>query len=202
MNADWVNIIGPMPLLSEAIDADKLSIFVDGGAKHKSKKFRNAFSVGDSDSSGRELDIKLSPDKDRGDLYHAVCEARARGAKLCRLYGFFGGRLDHQILLIGDLLHLSEEFKLEFILYEGHFYRLNILPPGCREFCHRGIFSVFSLKEQEVFYRGDCKFPTDKEYPQLIPPLSTQGLGNISYSSFTLEFGSSLCVYFAPTEGS
>lgn len=196
MKSKTVNIIGPLSPELGAIDPEVFTIFVDGGLDHASAAFKNAVSIGDGDSTGKPMDIVLSRDKDRGDLHFAIMESLKRGANKAKLYGFIGGRLDHQILLLGDLLALSQEEHLCFEIYEKERLRMEILPSGEHEFDYKGAFSVFTHTEQKILYQGDCKYPIKKEYPQLLKPFSTKGISNYSSSKFALKSEGSLCVFF------
>ncbi|MCO4753449.1 MAG: hypothetical protein KC478_03155 [Bacteriovoracaceae bacterium] len=191
-----INIIGPLQVCIKSVNPNRFTIFVDGGLRHKVCEFPDSISIGDNDSGSADLDIPLSPDKDRGDLYFALKMMKARNYKKAELHGFVGGRLDHQMLLLGDLLRDSQEEETHFKIYEQETLRMEIFPSGSWTFAHVGEFSLFSIYEQLVSYKGDCKYPESKEYPQHLPVLSTQGLSNISYSEFTVETQRSSCLFY------
>lgn len=198
MKKQIINIVGPVSPKISHVDPNLFTIFVDGGLNFRNSEFLQSLSIGDNDSSELPLEIKLSVDKERSDLFYAVMEMAKMGVKSAKLYGFIGERLDHQLLLIGDLLRLSQEHELSFELYEGAIKRLDILPSGEHHFIHRGCFSVFTLEKQKVLYSGDCKYPEDKEYPQYLIPFSSHGLSNESWSQFQLKAEKAICVFYPP----
>lgn len=193
-----VNVIGPLKFPLQSVDKSLFTVFVDGGLKSKNSSFKTSISIGDMDSTNKKPDILLRSDKDRSDLYFACYEATVRGAQKLLLHGFFGGRLDHQVLMLGDLLELSQDKRCKVVMFENGVKRVEILPPGNWNFNYRGMFSVISLYEQKVRYSGGCAYPKDKEYPQIIKPFSTFGLSNYSDSDFSLDIEKSLAVYYVP----
>lgn len=86
------------------IPKDALVICADGGLRHcAGLGVRPGLLVGDFDSAdlsqasdGVDI-VRLSPEKNYTDSFHAVEEAEARGHRSLLLCGMLGGRLDHTL---------------------------------------------------------------------------------------------------------
>lgn len=193
------NIIGPLPAAISAVDTSLFTIFVDGGVSHKPAGAfddKLCLSIGDNDSATLELDRQLPKEKDHGDLYHAIDLMREKKFASAKLYGFIGARLDHQMLLLGDLWRSAQKHQLRFQLYERERLHIDIFPAGQHTITHKGLFSYFSLLDQSVHFKGNCLYPKQKEYPKLIPAMSTQGLSNVSQGQFTLDAPNAFCLIY------
>lgn len=200
MNFDTVNIVGPMKADLKNADEKLPTYFVDGGMKHFEPRFKRAFSIGDNDSFEGKMEEVLPQNKDRGDLFFAVQKAQDSGAKQAFLYGFVGGRMDHQILLLGDLLELAGK-RTRFDIFEEEELRMSVLPSGNHCFDFTGPFSVFSAREQKLLYQGSCQYPNHKEYPQLIGAFTTHGLSNYSDASFSITSQAPFCLMYGADYG-
>lgn len=159
-------------------------IGVDGGA-NLADPSRFDFTLGDGDSLSQklELDQLFSPQKSQSDLALALSILPPGPWKL-QLLGFGGGRLDHQLMNLGELsLWLahsggslsmpltSEEYILGFASGE---ISLEI----------RGLFSLFSARPSHFTIAGDCRYPLEAS---LVQPLSSQLLSNIGEGRVTIS---------------
>ncbi|MEX1099788.1 MAG: hypothetical protein WEB87_05145, partial [Bacteriovoracaceae bacterium] len=93
-------------------------------------------------------------------------------------------------------LRLSQDHAFSFEIFDKQELRMEIIPPGDFARSFSGAFSLFTLYEQKVLFKGDCRYPLNKEYPQLIRPFSTNGLSNFCASRIELKTEKSICVYY------
>ncbi len=171
-----VTLVGP--LHDKKFSAVEPTVFIDGGSQFRGngEKFPT-ISVGDGDSGGAALDVKLPEEKDFSDLAFVLREL-PRHVVTLRLFGFLGGRLDHELANLGEIhqflldrpkgarVELEKAGHLEVIAFTGSMKReINSL------------FSVMVLETSEVTIAGDCDYDLDNEEP--LVPGSSQGLSNL-----------------------
>jgi thiamine pyrophosphokinase len=185
--SEWV-LVGPMgPPLPQSFFHHPI-LAVDGGARFTEKMVAW---IGDSDSvqaaPASPVVIKLSPEKDASDFSCALGFFQNHLNYTFHLWGFSGGRKDHELFVWGEILSFLEKHpKSKMILYgasgriEEHF-----LGSGQWRFQHKGLFSLGSIREIRVKLTGDVKFPILTESP--LPALSSLGLSNIGNGEIILE---------------
>lgn len=178
-----VNILGPMELNKNIIDRSLFTIVIDGGLNHQ-VELDNSLSLGDQDSSNHELDQVIPSEKDFSDLSYGLRHIPNQ-TEIVNCYGLLGGRLDHQLCVIGDILDYTKTNKTQFNLYSNMTRSVIILPKGEWNFPYSGNFSVLSLKEQKVKIFGDIKYKLEKEYTH-IKPLSSHTLSNEAFGSIKI----------------
>lgn len=188
-----INLVGPMNVNSNLINKDLFSIIIDGGLNHnlKLKKF---YSIGDQDSTTKKVDELLSKDKDYSDLYFSLKHIPPE-CSIVNCYGLVGGRLDHQLCVLGDLLEFSKIKSCIFNLYDQANLSIKIIPPGKYQIEHTGTFSVLSINDQKIFLSGDIKYKNKSEYTH-IKPLSSHTLSNIADGKILIRNEFSLCLIF------
>ncbi len=179
-------LIGPLLDNDQTYEFDEKVIFVDGGINFKNNiKVKDFDSIGDQDSTTSSLNTVLDKNKDRSDLYHAFALAKLddRPREL-DLYGFIGGRLDHQLFNIGEayqvLKQLEKIQRINFYLKEKKY--LSVLQIGENKIFHEGQFSLSSIDECSIELTGNIKYTGTRN----LIPLSSQGLSNISYGEFKI----------------
>ena len=136
------------------------------------------FSVGDGDSlRGGGLDKTLPIDKDHSDLAFVLGSLPSSVNRLS-LYGFMGGRLDHELANLGEVFSFLKRLsagrcdfytssaELGMVAWSGLTLSLPI----------HGLFSVFTFEAGPIQIRGSCRYPLDP--PRDLMPLSSHGLSN------------------------
>lgn len=175
---EWT-VVGPMgPMLPDFLLGNPI-LCVDGGADFTK---RMDIWVGDGDSTKSSIDsptiFKFSPHKSESDLALALSLLSKSAPRTLHLWGFIGGRKDHELLNLGEVMHyLDLKVQSEVIFYDDQkrpVYRA--LASGDWVFPHQGIFSVASLKQVKLKILGDVAYPLN-DFTELAP-LSSLGLSN------------------------
>jgi thiamine pyrophosphokinase len=169
-------LVGPMgPALPDAFQR-LFVIAVDGGADHSA---RVDLWVGDADSIGVPLPeskrIHLEKEKSQSDLAHALAEVPADVTGV-HLWGFLGGRRDHEWLSIGEVARWLQSRSSTCARVYDHrgIITVQLLTRG--GFVHQGVFSVATLEPNRVVITGSCKYVLSQ--PTELLPLSSHGLSN------------------------
>lgn len=189
-----VNIIGPMNCPNILDNKDTFYIFVDGGTEKLNEiKPSNFISVGDNDSSDKKHDFTYPQKKDRSDLYLAFTHCPL--VKEIRMYGFLGGRKDHEIFNLGESYnYLKNNKKCSKISFydEKKIKQVTIINSHKSEISYCGSFSITSLENQLINIDGDIEYKGDYN----LIPLSSQGLSNYSKGRITINSQAPLIIYF------
>lgn len=181
-----VGVVGPLSTAypTDLENAAEYALLgVDGGARFGRSRFDLTIGDGDSlptDLPPHTLDFQLCVDKDKSDLAFAL-DCLPRGPWSLELWGFSGGRFDHDILNLGTLARWVEEEGGKVRMYHSDCQQLMVLPAGSHHLLLEGVFSLFSLREANWSIAGDCRFPL---LPTRLPALdsrtlSNQGLGRV-----------------------
>jgi thiamine pyrophosphokinase len=159
-------------------------IGVDGGAC-LAEPARFDFTLGDGDSLIHkvELDQHFSPQKSQSDLALAL-SILPLGPWRLQLLGFGGGRLDHQMMNLGELSHWLARSGGSLTLALSPEERLLGFAPGEFQLEIRGLFSLFSPHECRFSIAGDCHYPLE---PSVVTPLSSQLLSNFGEGIVTIS---------------
>ncbi|MCB0392242.1 MAG: hypothetical protein KDD58_13200 [Bdellovibrionales bacterium] len=183
-NFDKVFLIGP--LYSKKQIFKEPVIYVDRGVNFRNK--HKGLSVGDGDSSPVELDVKLPPKKDYSDLSYALNNLSDNFNKIF-LFGFLGGRKDHEIINITEAyLFLRNKSQIQ-IYFDSD---VLILSSGEHEIHHHGVFSILTFIENRISLTGHCKYQMDNRD---LKPLSSHGLSNESKGLIQLTNSNPLIVF-------
>lgn len=175
---EWT-LVGPMgPKLADFL-ANNPILCVDGGADFT---LHMDIWVGDGDSAINVFEassiFKFAPQKSESDLALALSLLSESSPRTLHLWGFVGGRKDHELLNLGEVMHyLENKTNSEVIFYDGSqrpVYRL--LAPGDWVFAHTGLFSVTSITDVKLKILGQVSYPL-KDFTDL-RPLSSLGLSN------------------------
>lgn len=192
------NIIAPLEINPNFVDTSLYSFIVDGGKNHSiNKKMNrdNSISIGDNDSSNTLCDEQLPTEKDESDLLVTLSYLDGN-EDIVECYGLYGGRLDHQILLLGDLYNYCKNKKTIFNIYSIHKLQCKVLPRGKHHISHRGLFSLLTIDDQKIDLKGKIKYKIDSEYTNKLKPFSSHGLSNESFGEFTLKCVSPMIIFF------
>ena len=129
--------------------------------------------------------LSFNKDKDQSDLSLALelLKTQFKGEDIkVLLHGFSGGRLDHQLAIIGEL-HLflkSNSNKARTIIYDEQGYCVAEGTTGTFSGEHIGEFSVFTLEKEKITISGNATYTGDFE----LGPLSSLGLSNRAKGCF------------------
>jgi len=193
---EWV-LVGPMgPDLPETLSQFPV-VAIDGGAHHLECP---DIWVGDADSYGKQISCKHifrhPPEKDLSDFALALSLFKIPRHYKLHLWGFLGGRRDHELFNFGEssrFLDRHSESEIIFYGLDGNI-QFHFLGAGNWKFSRHGLFSLGSLKSTLVKLKGDCKFPINKWLE--ITPLSSFGLSNEGYGEIILECQGPVFIYY------
>jgi thiamine pyrophosphokinase len=178
-------LVGPMLTKEESkLISDGPLLLVDGGLEKASKHGiligKSYFSVGDGDSSKLEMDELLDTDKDYSDLAYGL-NFLPEKIKSIELFGFLGGRIDHQFINFGEIhkylskkdIQISANFSHEvLVLTKGTW---NILPKN-------ETFSLMAFDHPSIKVTGKVAYEVPKETQ--MGPFSSQFLSNKALGLF------------------
>lgn len=193
---EWT-LLGPLgPELPSSLRQLPL-MSVDGGAKFAS---RSLVWVGDGDSYKEEVRsdhiFNYPPEKAMSDLALALGLLKVPHPYKLHLWGFLGGRRDHELFNLGEasiFLEKHPESQIIFYSADGHI-AFHFLGEGHWRFEHEGLFSLGSLKNTKVKLLGQCRYPIKEE--TLIPSLSSLGLSNEAYGELTLHAWGPVFIFY------
>jgi len=167
-------------------------ILVDGGTRIK-KKHPLHFSVGDGDSFGQKLDLKVNPDKDYSDLSLAL-SLIPKNIHYIHLVGFLGGREDHELINLGEIHYFLSNCKQTEVHVWGKRKKIYWgLSKGVYRFSQTGTFSLFTFKNNKISLKGKCEYPLKSKN---LKAHSSQGLSNVGFGLISLKCLSPLFVIF------
>ena len=178
-----VVLVGPMAK-SFPTDWPLLPVLgVDGGS-NKATADKYDFTLGDGDSLGPalSLDLVFPVDKDASDLALALQHLPA-GPLTIHLYGFWGGRFDHQVINLGELHARLMKEGGEVCFHTDSEYQVLGRPAGRHTLTLQGLFSLFSPLPTLFSIEGECRFPLT---PTRVDSLSSRLLSNEGHGEVTL----------------
>jgi thiamine pyrophosphokinase len=196
-NAQSWTVIGPMgPKLAPELEALPI-LAVDGGAAFCS---RIDVWTGDHDSLRTPLicDYKLSlnSQKDHSDLASAFNILAQTSSKVFHLWGFLGGRLDHELFNLGEAMRFLNKRPDNKLFFYNHQEKvsLQLFAAGTQELHIEGVFSLGTISPVQVSLTGNCKY----KIPVLteIDSLSSFGLSNFGQGKIRLENTSPVFIVF------
>ena len=196
-NTPDINFVGPLPLKAPLLkeDRERPTIFIDGGIGHISSYPLNNplnFSLGDGDSKGEtpaSLDIKLPRQKDISDTGFALKGLPFSVRKL-HLFGFSGGRLDHQICLFSLLQNWCRQDERRRWSLDAQVFGFG---KGRHELTIKGVFSLFSFNPCRIRITGSCKYPLEKE--RELAPFSDLSLSNIGFGTVSIDHSTPILLF-------
>jgi thiamine pyrophosphokinase len=176
--SDWT-LVGPMgPHLPRAF-MERPVLAVDGGANFTSQV---DLWIGDADSGSAPKDavhVFTHPmDKKHSDFALALALFEKGRPFKMHLWGFLGGRRDHELFNFGEARNFLESRPGSHLI----FYDLNGAPrieffgAGDWSISHQGLFSLGTLTPVKLGLSGECRWPIDQG--TLVAPLSSFGLSN------------------------
>ena len=193
---EWL-FVGPMGPQAPAELTDLPTIAVDGGANFI---VNPSVWVGDADSFSGEVQAphiyKHEVEKNFSDLALAFGLLQEQRHYKLHLWGFMGGRKDHELFNLGetlDFLDSHHECQAFFYGPSGKI-EFQLMGAGQWKFSHTGIFSLGSLKKSTVRLTGACKYQIKKPY--VLSTLSSFGLSNLADGEIFLENSGPVFIYY------
>jgi thiamine pyrophosphokinase len=184
---EWI-IVGPMgPKLPKRFDGLPI-LAVDGGLHHVE---RFDFWVGDGDSAQAPSDEsktqKLPAHKDKSDLACSLENFHLEKPYRFHLWGFTGGRIDHELLVMGECHQFLKNRQLSRLVFYNSQGKVayEAFSRGDWTFSHEGLFSVIVIEESQVSIKGNVKYPVPK--PLSFAPLSSLGLSNEAFGEIGIS---------------
>lgn len=193
---EWT-ILGPMgPQIPPHLSSYPI-LAIDGGGHYSD---RIDVWVGDSDSLKKEISpvasFKFPPEKESSDLALGLELFKQSGPMKLHLWGFRGGRIDHELFNLGECMRfLSTHPESQILMYgeDGKVY-FHLVGEGHWNFEYEGIFSIGTVKKTIVRLKGACDYPLLKE--TIILPLSSLGLSNVAHGKVQLETQGAVFIAF------
>lgn len=167
------------------------TIYVDRGANYRTGT--DGFTIGDGDSSNVELDQLLNPQKDYSDLSFVLKNLPDKFS-LIHLYGFLGGRKDHEIMNLAEVhscLKRSKTPKTVFLDKE-----VTVYSAGRWTLFIEGLFSLFAFETTKTTLTGKCKYKI--ENTSTLNPLSSHGLSNLGRGEINLACDNPIVLFSFP----
>lgn len=157
------------------------------------------YSIGDGDSAknGRTLDEQLPVGKDTSDLAMGLQHLPA-GLKTIHLWGFWGGRFDHQLCNLGEIQQFLQTHTAQIFLHNPEGAPMLALPQGEHSLDLIGTFTLLSLQTCHFTIGGECRYPLAT--PTRVLPLSAHTLSNIGAGKVTITCDHAFFCYLAPEE--
>lgn len=187
----WI-LVGPLgPTLTMKAPG---VLAVDGGIKFAPDA---DFWIGDGDSAPDcklpDHSFKLPPAKDFSDFKGAL--QLLKGVQTLDLWGFLGGRRDHELAVLGECHHfLKTRPQCRINLYEDGKIVGVFVPEGSGEIQYKGGFSLLSLEESRPTLTGDILYALPE--PINLTPLSSHGISNKSQGIIRYQSNSPLLFLF------
>jgi thiamine pyrophosphokinase len=155
--------------------------------------------VGDLDSSPFTPKVKHQfrhpQDKALSDLSLALALFGHLNSVTLHLWGFLGGRKDHELFNLGEILHFLEnkERAKVFLYDESSQIKFELFSSGEWDLTHHGTFSLGCLNECLVTLKGECIYQLSS--PTLFKPLSSFGLSNKGFGQMKLTNSRACFIY-------
>ncbi len=185
-----ISLVGPL-FSQEHLTLSTPIIFIDGGLHFRKKIDQNEnfynISIGDGDSleefqeAKDQIDLIYGKDKNETDFKLALSLIPEHINKIF-FYGLTGGRLDHQLAILGELHHfLKGRGTITECYLDNHVLASN------KEitFEKYGTFSVMSLEENVIQLTGECLYKMEKE--EKLRPFSGRGISNQANGQVTIK---------------
>jgi thiamine pyrophosphokinase len=193
---EWT-IVGPMGPQVPSHLGEVPIMGVDGGAHFCD---RLDVWVGDADSYEEEISsphiFKHPTQKNQSDLALAFSLFVEPLSYKLHLWGFLGGRRDHELFNLGEALTFLDNHPECQILFYGEDGKMtfHLVGAGHWRFSHHGLFSLGTLKKTFVKLTGQCQYPIIKG--ENISPLSSLGLSNVGRGDMSLTTEGALFLYY------
>jgi thiamine pyrophosphokinase len=193
LKSDRLILVGP--ILSSSLTSEQLNpiglsgvpqIAVDAGDRFA---LHPALVVGDGDSKSGASTAPFhpKPDQDQTDLAFALKLVNPGRWTDLHLFGFLGGRKDHELAAIGEV---CRALAIRMDLTRATFYdqsgdlAFTVHNIGTHAFDHQGVFSVLAFESARFTISGACRFPIRD---QTLLSFSGVGISNVGEGAFTIQ---------------
>lgn len=197
---EWC-LVGPMgPHLPKELSGHSV-IAVDGGARFCTNPL---VWIGDGDSiigpMSAEHIFQYPPKKSLSDLALALSMFENKDSLILHLWGFLGGRRDHELLNFGEVLRFLEaQLETEVNFYDSAINKsVRCFSTGRWNFNHHGTFTLISMRTIKVRIEGSCEYTLNEETE--LAALSTLGLSNSASGNFSIYTDGPIMVIFPESE--
>lgn len=184
---EWT-LVGPMgPHLSDPLTKYP-TIGVDGGGQFAKKL---DIWIGDSDSGlphgNCPHSFRYPAEKSSSDLALGLALLNSINRLKIHLWGFTGGRKDHELINLGECLTFLEGKPDSEIHCYGPKGQViyKCFGKGHWSFTHQGLFSLVVLKTQSLSLTGDCNYQVPER--RAFAPFSSLGLSNQAQGQLYLQ---------------
>ena len=195
-HSQWT-LVGPMgPSLPEHLSRYPI-MGIDGGAKYCPHL---DVWLGDGDSLTGPVEarhfFRFPPQKDHSDLSMALGFLTESCHYRLHLWGFLGGRKDHELFNLGETLTFLETHPQSEAFFYDHAGKVSfhLLARGNWKIHHNGSFSIGTHRQTRLTINGQCAYPLHQ--PRILAPLSSLGLSNEGHGDIFLENEGPVFVYF------
>lgn len=194
-------LVGPMLTeahLFEHFFPHKTILAIDGGVTFLTSLRGKIpfFSLGDQDSTTEPLDLILPKEKDLSDFAVALELIKDVALKRVTLIGFSSGRLDHELIVMGELLKWLTRLHTPVECYhsdsQGSYLNWEAFHAKISK-VHHGLFSYMSLQKTQVSIEGEVRYSA-KELAYT--PFSSQTLSNFSSGKITVLSSAPFILYY------
>ncbi len=168
------------------------TIYVDGGSHWREPSTDAQISLGDGDSSTKELDLNFPAEKDTSDLYLALEMLPSPSLKIW-LWGFLGGDKAHELINIGMVANWMDGRAPSVALFDQH---LLIVSAGQWQIPISGGFSVITLQPNQITLKG-CRYSLTE--PTHLAPFSSLGLSNEANGNISVTCRRPLLIVARPS---
>lgn len=182
-NNNALSIVGPF--YDKYYNFSEPVVFVDRGVEFKNES--SGFSVGDGDSTNKNLNELLNPEKNFSDLSYVLVNI-PNNFKEINLLGFLGGRRDHELINFAECHQFLKSKTQTKVIFEN---KVLALSRGDWSLDIKGLFSVFLFEKAEISLNGKCKYPSNK-----LKELSSHGLSNVGNGEIQFKSSSPFFIFF------
>ena len=191
-------ILGPTNLSEKDLDnlqsleSDTPMLIIDGGLNHidqlSSLKQYPIFTIGDNDSNKTERlpDILLEVQKDFSDLscgLSLISDVSTENPLKVTMLGFLGGRLDHEIINLGEISSFLKSTKSKCDIYISN--KVISTNQNTLTIDTHKSFSVISFHDVKLTITGECEFTLPKSIN--LSSLSSRALSNKGFGKVTIK---------------
>lgn len=194
---EWT-LIGPMgPEVPKRLLAHS-RLCVDGGARFCSKM---DIWIGDGDSHGESVNCQniyqYPPQKSSSDFALALTFFKASHAVVLHCWGFLGGRKDHEMINLGEVLRFLEHSPGSEVYFYQEDGKVAVKCLGKGEWFinYQGTFSLACIKNVKIKLHGACRYQLEHETE--LEPLSSLGLSNFAEGEFKLINQGPVMMFFS-----
>jgi thiamine pyrophosphokinase len=168
---------------AKGLPTASFKVAVDGGSVSNAD-FNLWVGDGDSGHPPPGVEALWKTNQDETDFGYALRHIDQKPWTTIHLVGFWGGRRDHELAILGELNSVLKTHQgRRVVLYNEVFEPIaEMFTPGSHSISFHGIFSALALEEGFLSLSGNIQFSANKT---LLKPLSGQGISNRAEGDFS-----------------